>query len=308
MRSIQIISARAAFVLLGALLTLPGCTFHKPELGSRDNPVKIYFVPAVDSKIIYENSKVLVDWLEKTTPYRYEVAVPSSYVAVIEAFGSKRADIASMNTYGYVVAHEKYGAEGRLQIVKNGSTTYRTQIIARTDGPIKSLADLQGKKMAYVDPASTSGYLVPKKMLIDRGIKPAQEVFAMKHDGVISMVYQGQVDAGATFYTPPEEGKIQDARRLVLTQYPDVEKKIKIIELSEPIPNDPIVFRKELPEEMKAKIADAFMKFVQSPEGQATFNKLYGVTELRPTNDKAYDWVRGMMKELGHAADEAIKK
>lgn len=308
MRSIRIVSALAAITLLGALLTLPGCTFHKSELGSKDNPVKIYFVPAVDSKIIYDNSKVLVDWLEKTTPYHYEVAVPSSYVAVIEAFGSKRADIASMNTYGYVVAHEKYGAEGRLQIVKNGSTTYRTQIIARTDGPIKSLADLQGKKMAYVDPASTSGYLVPKKMLIDRGIKPAQEVFAMKHDGVISMVYQGQVDGGATFYTPPEEGKIQDARRLVLTQYPDVEKKIKIIELSEPIPNDPIVFRKDLPEEMKTKIADAFMKFVQSPDGKATFNKLYGVTELRPTNDQAYDWVRGMMKELGKAADEAIKK
>jgi phosphonate transport system substrate-binding protein len=62
---------------------------------------------------------------------------------------------------------------------------------------------------------------------VDKGIQLKDSVFAMKHDSVITMMYQKQVDAGATFYSPPENGKIEDARRLVLQQYPDVEEKIK---------------------------------------------------------------------------------
>jgi phosphonate transport system substrate-binding protein len=170
------------------------------------------------------------------------------------------------------------------------------------------MADLNGKKVAFVDPASTSGFLLPKKILNDKGIKPSQEVFAMKHDSVVSMIYQGQVDAGATFYSPEADGEIQDARRLVKTQYPDVVKKIKIIELTESIPNDPIIFRKDLPEEMKQTIADAFVKYVNTPEGKITFNNVYGVTDLKVAKDSDYDSVRAMLKSLGKNADDMMKK
>ena len=50
------------------------------------------------------------------------------------------------------------------------------------------------------------------------------------------MIYQGQVDAGATWYSPPLNGKIQDARKLVKTQYTDIESKVKIIHLTDPLP------------------------------------------------------------------------
>jgi phosphonate transport system substrate-binding protein len=227
---------------------------------------------------------------------------------VVEAIGSNRADVASINTFGYILAHEKYGAQARLTVIRHGSATYQAQIIAKEGGGVSKLSDISGKKMAFVDPASTSGFLLPKKLFADKGVKPSQEVFAMKHDAVVSMVYQGQVDAGATFYSPSSEGEIQDARRLVKTQYPDVEKKIKIIELTEPIPNDPIVFRKDLPEEMKTKLIDAFEKYVSTPEGKETFNKVYGVTELKRSTDADYDNVRAMLKSLGKSAEELVKK
>src|SRR5690606_15357325 len=117
-------------------------------------------------------------------------------------------------------------------------------------------------------------------LLKDKNVTPKETVFAMRHDSVVSMIYQGQVDAGATFYSPPSNDEIQDARRLVKTQYPDVEEKIKIVELTEPIPNDPIVFRKDLPEDIKKTIVDTFVAYVKTPEGKAAFEKLYGVTDL----------------------------
>lgn len=298
------------FFLGGALsltLVLAGCV-KKAELGTEANPVKLFFVPSVDAKVLESNAQVFKDYLEKNTGYKFDVQVPQSFIAVVEAFGTKRADVSAINTFGYIKAHEKYGAEARLMVIRHGLATYQSQFIAKADSGIKTLADLAGKKIAFVDPASTSGYLLPLKTLRDKKIEPKETVFAMKHDSVVSMIYQGQVDAGATFYSPPADRGIEDARRLVLTQYPDVEKKIKIIELSDSIPNDPIIFRKELPEEMKTKITDAFLSFVKTTEGKKAFKEIYAVDALKPCTDKDYDGVREMLASLGKNADDLMKK
>lgn len=299
--------------LLAVVAVLSGCTKKTAELGTADNPVKLHFVPSVDAKVIEDNSKKFKDYLEKNTPYKYEVTIPQSFVAVVEAFGTKRADVAAINTFGYKLAHDKYQAEARLIVIRNGASTYQSQFIARTDSKIKKLEDLQGKKLAFVDAASTSGYLLPLKTLKDKKIEPKETMFAQKHDNVVSMVYQGQVDAGATFYSAPSknekgETKLEDARRLVLTQYPDVEKVVSIISLSEPIPNDPIIFRKEMPEEMKVKIVDAMLGFVTTPEGKQAFNAIYGVTELKKATDADYESVLQMFKTLNVDPASLMKK
>jgi len=294
--------------LAAACLALTSCTFKKAELGSAGNPIKLFFVPSVDAKVIDSNSKAMKTWLEANTPFKYEVHVPQSFIAVVEAFGSKRADVAALNTFGYLLANEKYGVEARLTVVRFGRTTYQAQIIAKK-GRFKDLKDLNGKKFAFVDPASMSGYILPLKFLKDTGVKIGDTVFAMKHDNVVSMVYQGQVDAGATFYSPPEEKEgIQDARRLVKAQYPDVEEKVEIVKLTDGIPNDPIVFRKDMPEDVKAKLTDAFQKMAASPEGKAAFMAIYGVTEVQAAKDSDYDGVRATMKSVNASAADLLKK
>lgn len=298
---------RIALLLLLCLGLAQACTRKTAELGSADNPVKFYFVPSVDVKLLEDTSKIMKTYLEAHTPYKYKIAIPPSYVAVVEAFGTKRADVASLNPFGYVLAHEKYGAEARLVTVRFGERTYQAQILARTDSKINKLEDLNGKKLAFVDPSSVSGYLLPMKYLKDRGIKPKETMFAMRHDNVISMIYQGQVDAGATFYSPPAEGEIQDARRLVRPQYPDIEKKVKIVELTSSIPNDPLVFRKDMPEEMKKTIIEALIKFAATPEGLDSLKKLSSITALAPITDKEYDSTREIIKTLGNI-DAELKK
>ncbi len=289
------------------LCALSSCTKKKADLGSEGNPIKLFFVPSVDVQVLEDTSRTLKGYLEKNTPYKFKVSIPPSFIAVVEAFGTHRADVAGLNTYGYILAYEKYGVEARLTTVRNGSATYKGQFIARNNGKIKTVADLTGKKVAFVDPASTSGYVLPQKLLNDRHIKPKETIFAMRHDNVVSMVYQGQVDAGATFYVAPIDGKIQDARMLVKSQYPDVEDKIKIIEFTEPIPNDPVVFRKDLPENMKQAISQALIEYVKTPEGRETLQRLSGVTGLTPATDKDYDKTREFLKAIGQPPGE-IKK
>ena len=284
-------------------LFLNACNLKKEVLGTAENPIKLHLVPALDAKVLSDNSKTLQAYLEANTPYKFKITIPQSFVAVVEA-GTNRADVAAINTFGYYKAHKAYGVEARLTVIRYGLATYQSQFLARADGPIKTLKDLQGKKVAFVDPASTSGYLLPLKTLNDLKIKPKETVFAMRHDAVVSMIYQRQVDAGATYYSPPQNGEIEDARRTVKTQYPDIEKKVKIIQLSEPIPADPIVFRKDIPEEMKEKIVEALLKFAATEDGKKSLDLMLGATNFKRSTDADYDSVREMFRQL---AEESPK-
>lgn len=297
-----------SLALLGALIFQIGCTTEKAQLGSAENPIKLHFVPSIDAKVLEANSKEFQKYLETNTSYKFEISVPQSYIAVVEAFGTKKADISALNSFGYLLAHEKYGAEARLVVIRHGLATYQSQFITRVDKKIKKLEDLRGKKIAFVDPSSTSGFLLPMKTLNDKKIKPKETIFMMRHDAVVSKVYLGEVDAGATYYSPPIDGKMDDARKLVLTQYPDIENKVKILDLSDPIPNDPIVFRKDMPEEMKIKISEVLLKFMETPEGKKAFDEVYGATGLKLTSDKDYESVRKMLSSIGKSAQEMLVK
>jgi len=293
-----------ALIVLG----LQACTTNKAELGSPENPIKIHFLPSLDAKVIEDNSKLFKVFLEANTPYKYEFVVLQSYVAVVESFGTKKADVAALNSFGYLLAHEKYGAEAKMIVLRNGLSTYQAQFIIPAESKIKKLHDLDGKKIAFVDPSSMSGYLLPMKTLKDRNITPKETIFMMRHDAVVAKVYRKEVDAGATFYSPPTDGKVEDARRLVMAQYPDVDKKVKILELSEPIPNDPIVFRKDMPEKLKQQIVEALMKFIKTPEGQKAFKDTYGVTDLKITTDAEFEPIRKMLTQIGKSAQEMMSK
>src|SRR5689334_19822560 len=100
---------RIASVLL-LFFSVFGCVKPRAELGSKENPIKFFLVPSVEQKMLEDSARSLKEYLERTTPYHYRFSVPTSYIAVVEAFGSKRADVASLNTYGYYLAHKKFQA------------------------------------------------------------------------------------------------------------------------------------------------------------------------------------------------------
>ena len=295
-----------AFIVISSAKEL-----NEGALGTRSNPIKIYFTPSVDAKRISFNAKALVDYLEKETGYYYRTAVPASFIAVVEAFGTGKVDIAAINTFSYLMANAKYGAEAKLRIVRdNNQTSYKGQFITRYDSGIDSLQDINGRSFAYVDPSSTSGYILPKAMLDRMHIRPSETVFAMRHDNVVTMVYQGQVAAGATYYAPPDPktGEILDARMRVEKQFPDVAEKIKIIGFTEDIPNDPWVFRKNMDKDMENRIINALIKFVQTDAGRKAMYDIYDIVGLIRTKDSDYNKLRNLLEEQHISFEKLVKK
>lgn len=296
-------TALALVVLLG----LTACQKEQP-LGTQDNPIKLYFTPSVDAETIATNSDDFIKFLEQETGYFFKTGIPTNYVAVVEAFGSKRADIGVMNSFGYLLANEKYGAEAKLRVIRHGEPTYKGQIIAHVDSGINEVKDLQDKRFAFTEPNSTSGYMFPLKMIRDAEVQLGNTTFASKHDSVVTMIYQRQVDAGATYYSPPaEDGTIRDARARVKTQFPDVEEKVKIVAITEEIPNDPFVFRKDLPAEITAKFIAAVKQYISTPDGQQAFQNIYSVEGVVDTVDSDYDGLRAMIKAIDLDTEKLLK-
>ena len=294
--------------LLGLLLVAVSVSaFAEDKLGSRDNPVKIFFTPSVDANTIATNSTSFLKFMEKETGFYFKSGIPSNYVAVVEAFGSNRADVAVMNSFGYLMANAKYGAEAKLKALRHGKDYYAGAIYVSEKSGIKSIKDLAGKKFAFTDSSSTSGYLYPLKIFKDEKVKLGNTMFAIKHDNVITMIYQGQVDAGAAFYSDGFDGKIKDARERVMTQFPDVEKKVKVLKITDKIPNDPFVFRKGMDPAAVDKIIVALKKYLATEEGKTVFKNIYAIDGVVPASNKDYDSLRAVIKAVGVDVGTLVK-
>lgn len=285
------------FIILAALTSifLPACTHNEGPLGSQENPIKFYLVPAAEAGGILKNANLLSDWLHKETGLYFKTAVPLSYVAVIEAIGTGRADVAALSTSSYIIAREKYQVEPVFMTIVNGNSQYKGQIITHKEG-LKKLEDINGKTVAYVDPASASGHLLAEKLFKEKGITPREVVYAGGHDAVVTMVYNRKVDAGATYYNEPDHGEQRDARRLVKTQYPDVFEKVKVLGYTAEIPNDAFVIRKDFPADLREKVVKAMFKWAKTSEGQAVLKEMTNGTGIIPATDKDYDHARKLLK------------
>jgi len=311
-----------SFSLLTLLASLTGCS-DRP-VGSKARPFTMMFIPSVDAQTIAARSKSFEAFMQKEismalygeeTGFYVRTSVPTSYIAVVEALGTNKVDFVVFTTFGYVLAKDirQYPIEPIATILRgeNKEKYYWGQIITRADSGINSIEDLKGKKFAYTDPASLTGFILPSKMMHDKGIETREEVFAQKHDNVVTMVYQKQVDAGATYYNSPEKhieaGKIvqkpTDARARLVTQFPDVFDKVKIVTLTEKVPNEPWVIRtnlykdEEMNQRVKKAVTDALFKFAETDEGKALIREIATGNGLVPVVESEYDSVRKLIRE-----------
>ena len=294
------------FFLIFIMININSCT-KKGELGTESNPIKMYFVPSMEAGKVVTSGNAIAAELEKLTGYKYKVAVPTNYAAVIEAMGTDQADIGWLPTFAYVLANQKYQAQVALTTVRNGLEKYRGQFVARTDSGIKNLQDINGKTVAYTDASSTSGYIYPSALLKMSNIKPDKYYFAGGHPQTVLAVYQGSADVGCSYWSPPQNNEPQDARKAVLETYPDIMEKVIPIAFTDWIPNDTVTFRKGIDEEMKTRIVDALLEFANSEQGHKVLYELYSVDNFVKSSDSDYDVVRQSLETLGFGAEEFVK-
>ena len=284
-------------VLSIAALALSGC--GQPKLGTEKNPIVMSFVPSGDTQEIIASGDALAEMITEKTDLVVKAEVGTDFAATREAMGAGKAHIGWLNTFNYVLANEKYGIDVGLVTSRYDSTTYKGQINVRADSGIESLEDLKGKVMCWVDPNSTSGYIIPRIMLMANGIDPdndfAKTIEAGSHNNVVTQVYNGDCDAGATY---------ADARSSIEEDVADVKEKVVVLAETTDIPNDSVSFIKDLDPEIRGKIVTALLEIAATEEGQAALESLYSISGLEEADDSFYDAFRADLSKAGINIEE----
>lgn len=268
----------AACLLIGMLA---GCG-EKPE-----KELVMGFVPHKDGDKLIEEIKPLEELLSKEMGIKVKGFTATNYVAVVEGFGSGQVDFGLIPPFASVLATEEFQAKPILVVVKkNGATTYKSQLLVRKDSGIKSLEDLKGKKIAFVEPSSTSGYLFPAALLKENGIdleKDVEYLYAGGHDKSLQLLLNGDVDVAATF---------ADARTRYAEEFPDALDRTEVLAYTEPIPGVSITVSSKMDQDMVEKLKQALIKIAESEEGGELLSKLFDVHGFAETSEADYEIIK----------------
>jgi len=280
---------RAALLLVGLPLTLGSglvaCTRPEP-------PLTLVFTPSRDPTALKEAGDAFAQTLTQVSGVRIRALVASDYAGVIEALRSRRVDLAFVHPVGYVLANREAGCQILVRDVWQGKTAYTARFYVRKDRGIQRVADLRGKTVAFVDPASSSGYIYPMVFLMKEGLVRDRDpksffkeaLFSGTHEAALQAVLHGRVDAAASFDKAPE----------LHLKDPALVAQLGWVGETPEIPEAGICARPGLPAEPLARIKRALLS-IKAPEHAAVLKEIYGIDGFIEASDADYRPVRDAM-------------
>ncbi|MEW6725078.1 MAG: phosphate/phosphite/phosphonate ABC transporter substrate-binding protein [Bacillota bacterium] len=255
-------------------------------------PLIVGFVPSQDASKLAEIAQPLADMMKKELGRPVQVFIASNYTGLIEALGSGKADVGFLASAAYVLAHDTNGTKVILKTVRNGSGIYRGQFTVLANSNINGPEDFRGKRIAIVDPVSTSGYIFPMAYLKGLGYNIESDFTLVEtggHDNAIVAVLNGDADIACTY---------EDARDRVAKEYPDVKERTKVVGYTAWIPNDTVSVRPDMDDKLAGEIKAALLRIAETEEGVAVLKAIYNITGLTDAQDSEYDVIRETL-ELG---------
>lgn len=292
---------------------------------------RVGFFAGDDAEKTLKDNEPFRRYMEEKLGIPVELFTGTSYSAVIEAMRADRVEGMLVGPFAYVLAVQEAQAEAlginvgleadATSYNPDAPTHYYSVIFTKKGSGIATLEDLKGKDFAFVDPASTSGHLAPKTLLIQSGINPdvdMKTVFAGSHPSAVLAVWNDQAPAGATFennlYTLMKEGQVEfcgfaDGKTALLRTAEEIQAvydacpdgKLAIIAYTDEIPSTPFAVRSTLPDSFKQAVKDALLAIKDSDELVTTMQSWYvdpAAAMGLETLDQYYNSLRDIAKLL----------
>lgn len=260
--------------------------------------LRVGFAPFENQREVLKKAGPVVESLSKALGMKVTPFVAGDYPGVVEAMKGGKLDVAFYSPAALVMAEKVAGAKVILKSIYKGRSHYYSAIITRADGPIKTLRDLKGKNFAFVDPGSTTGAVYPKLMMLNAGIDPKKDlgkvIYAGGHDASILAVYNGKVDAAATFAND-DRGEDVPWKHILKADA----GRVRAIAYSKPIPNGAVAVSKHLSPALVARIRRAFLDLGTTGEGRKMLSRMYLIEAFAPATSADYDPVREAFHKVG---------
>ena len=279
--------------LVVALALLLGCA---GALSAQTKPLHLVLTPSQKPTDLLAAGEEFGQVLGRLLGVPVKVTVASDYAAVVEALRNRTADLAFTHPGGYVLASREAKATIVAKNVWHGKSSFTSRIFVRKDGGVRQLEELRGKTMAFVDPTSSSGYIYPMALLIQRGLVKNRDprsffrevVFAGAHDAAMRALLNGHVDAIASF----------DLAREQYLKDPAERERIIFVAETPPIPEAGIAARDGLDPQTFARVRAALIS-IRGPAYADLLKRLYEIDGFEPAEDREYDPVRAAFELVG---------
>jgi phosphonate transport system substrate-binding protein len=279
---------RDALAALSSLI-LAGCGREQAAVGKPQSPLVMVLSPAHGKQP--EHVKALQDFVAKHSGLAFEVRVAKDGEDALRRVGSPNTDAGLLTLFEYLFAHKLYGVDPALQVVRRGGArTHQGEILVRADSKHRSLADLDGARIAYVDRYSTTGFLLAAKKLADEKVR-VEHVFSGGHAQSLAELRAGRVAAAAVYVGAAKD----DPALLSLSK-------------TEPIPNEPVFFRADLEPDRRRRVTEALLAFGASDPGRAALAEMADVSGFAPISSAEYDAAFALVQAAGKSVHDLVPR
>lgn len=282
---------RKTILLLMSIFLVFGLTSCANKENKEEKVLKMGFVPLNNSETLIEDVKPISEALSKKLGIKVEAFTASNYVGVVEGIGSGSVDFGFMPPFAYLLAKEQSNANPILTAKgKTGKPGYYSYLYTTKNSGIKSVSDLKGKKVAFVDPSSTSGYIYPGAMIIESGLnleKDVTTVFSGGHDKSLQLLLNGDVDA---------IGSYDGIAKRYEKDFPSAKDELVEIKESDLIPGITIVSSNSMDKELTEKLKQALKEIESDKETIELFKKLFNITGFSEVDENSYKKVEDTAK------------
>jgi len=230
-----------------------------------------------------ERYEPLARYLSRKTGIGIKLVILPHYGNIISNFQSAKMDGAFFGSFTYILAHEKLGVDvlARPEGL-DGASTYYGLIFVRKDSGIGSVEQMQGKRFAFVDKATTAGYLLPlayfKQHKKNYRTFLREYYFSGTHEDVISDVLNKKADIGAAKNTVFDRLAQNDKR---------ISEELRVLAKSPAVPENALAVRKGLDSEVKSRLQNELLAMDADPEG-AKVLKAFGARKFILTRNSDY--------------------
>ena len=255
--------------------------------------LKVSAIPDEAPTELTRKFKPLGEYLEKATGLKVEWTPVTDYAAVVEGMATNKIDLAWLGGFTFVQAKIRTNG-GVVPIVQRAEDEkFTSKFIVPADSPIKSIAELKGKTMAFGSPSSTSGHLMPRYFLLKDGIDAGKDfknvAFSGAHDATVAFVAGGKADGGVL------NASVMD--KLLEAKNPNA-MKVKVIATTPPYFDYNWTVRPGLDPALTKKLTDAFLNLDPNNPAHKEIMELQRASKFVPTKVSNYDGI----EQAGRAA------
>lgn len=294
------------------LTPLPTATATLPPEGTNANPLVLGIVSETGDPKALDAAKEAIKSVQNLTGFVIKVKSYPSYILLLSDMAFKQVDMAFLPPLTYLYASQMGYAEAGMLTNHFGVYQYGIRFYANvaakftlfydpgsdrsTAGPATALKQFTGKQPCWVDPLSSSGYLVPLGILMNDGYKVKDGAFLTSPVGVIRALYiTGVCDFGATFATTGDP-RTSTAVSADLT---DVMNRIVVVWQSDPvIPNLNLSFHPSIKADMRQDIMFGFKDLVKDDNGRSALSAAnnYEIADLKEIDDSVYQPLKDLVR------------